>query len=88
MGRTFAHAAALLESNRYLATFIGDMYLQGRYHCLSAELADVLGTIPGLVWKANLVWYDVAKALHLYGYQYAYIPSMVHQNILVFRKEG
>ena len=88
MGRTFAHAAALLESNRYLATFIGDMYLQGRYHCLSAELADVLATIPGLVWKANLVWYDVAKALHLYGYQYAYIPSMVHQNILVFRKEG
>ena len=88
MGRIFTQAAALLDSNRYLATFIGDMYLQGRYHCLSAELADTLSAIPGLVWKANLVWYDVAKALHLYGYQYAYIPSMVHQNILVFRKEG
>ena len=88
MGRIFAQAAALLETGRYLATFIGDMYVQGRYHCLSAELADTLSTIPGLVWKANLIWYDVAKALHLYGYQYAYIPSMLHQNILVFRKEG
>lgn len=88
MKRVFTQAAALLERDRYLATFIGDMYLQGRYHCLSAELADVLGVVPGLVWKANLIWYDVAKALHLYGYQYAFIPSMVHQNILVFRKEG
>lgn len=88
MQRVFTQAAALLERDRYLATFIGDMYLQGRYHCLSAELAGVLGVVPGLVWKANLIWYDVAKALHPYGYQYAYIPSMVHQNILVFRKEG
>ena len=88
MGRIFTEAAALLDKDRYLVTFIGDMYMQGRYHCLSGELADVLSAIPGLVWKANLVWYDVSKALHLYGYQYAYIPSMVHQNILVFRKES
>lgn len=87
MGRIFTQATVLLDRNRYLVTFIGDMYLQGRYHCLSAELGETLSAIPGLVWKANLVWYDVAKALHLYGYQYAYIPSMVHQNILVLRKE-
>lgn len=88
MGKIFSQASELLETGRYLATFIGDMYVQGRYHCLSADLAETLGTIPGLIWKANLVWYDTAKALHLYGYQYAYIPSMLHQNILVFRKEG
>jgi hypothetical protein len=34
-----------------------------------------------------LIWYDVSKSLHIYGYQYEYIPSMIHQNILVFRKE-
>lgn len=88
MRRIFVQAATLLETGRYLATFIGDMYVEGCYHCLSADLAGVLSSIPDLVWKANLVWYDVAKALHLYGYQYAYIPSMLHQNILVFRKEG
>ena len=28
------------------------------------------------------------RSLHLYGYQYAYIPSLIHQNILVFRREA
>jgi DNA modification methylase len=87
MGGIFAVAAGLLASKGYLATFIGDMYRDNRYHCLSAELAAVIQKVPGLVWKANIVWYDVSKKLHLYGYQYSYIPSLIHQNILVFRKE-
>jgi DNA modification methylase len=87
MGEIFTRAAALLRPNGYLLSFIGDMYRDNEYHCLSAELAAVLSRIPGLVWKANLVWYDVSKKLHLYGYQYSYIPSLIHQNILVFRKE-
>ena len=88
MGEIFAAAAALLRPGGYLVTFIGDMYRDNEYHCLSAELAGVLARVPGLVWKANLVWYDVSKRLHLYGYQYAYIPSLIHQNILVFRREA
>jgi hypothetical protein len=64
------------------------MYRDNEYHCLSAELAGVLCRLPGLVWKADLVWYDVSKKLHLYGYQYSYIPSLIHQNILVFRREA
>jgi DNA modification methylase len=80
-------AAARLVPRGYLVTFIGDMYRANRYHCLSAELAAALCEVPGLVWKASIVWYDVSKKLHLYGYQYSYIPSLIHQNILVFRKE-
>ncbi len=87
MGEIFGLAAVLLAPKGYLATFIGDMYRDNRYHCLSAELADRIGRIPGMVWKANIIWYDVSKKLHLYGYQYSYIPSLIHQNILVFRKE-
>jgi hypothetical protein len=41
----------------------------------------------GLTMKANLIWYDVAKRLHVYGYKYEFIPSMLHQNILVFRNQ-
>jgi hypothetical protein len=87
MGLIFRRAAGLLRPGAYLLSFIGDMYRENRYHCLSAELAGVIAAIPGLTWKANIVWYDVSKKLHLYGYQYAYIPSLIHQNILVFRKE-
>ena len=86
MQAVFAAATGHLRAGGYLLTFIGDMYFAGEYHCLSAELGDALRQLPTLTWQANLVWYDVAKKLHIYGYQYRYIPSMVHQNVLVFRK--
>lgn len=84
----FKDASDRLRHHGYLVTFVGDMYYDNEYHCLSSELAHELQKIKRLVWKANIVWYDVSKKLHLYGYQYTYIPSMIHQNILVFRKEG
>jgi DNA modification methylase len=79
-------AIGLLRAGRYLAVFIGDMYNRGEYHFLSADLALALKAI-GLTMKANLTWYDVSKSLHIYGYQYEYIPSLIHQNILIFRRE-
>ena len=87
MSGVFARSAELLKHRGYLVVFIGDMYNGGRYHFLSADLASVLCEL-GLIPKANLIWYDVSKSLHIYGYQYEYIPSMIHQNILVFRKEA
>jgi DNA modification methylase len=80
----FQLSLPLLLPGGYLAVFIGDMYHGGRYHFLSADLAGLLEGL-GLSMKANLVWYDVSKSLHVYGYQYEYIPSMIHQNILIFR---
>jgi adenine-specific DNA methylase/DNA modification methylase len=82
----FASAIAVLKERGYLVVFIGDMYNGGRYHFLSSDLAAILSEL-GLIPKANLIWYDVSKSLHIYGYQYEYIPSMIHQNILVFRKQ-
>jgi hypothetical protein len=80
----FRLSLPLLLPGAYLAVFIGDMYHGGGYHFLSADLAAVLAGL-GLSMKANLVWYDVSKSLHLYGYQYQFIPSLIHQSILVFR---
>ncbi|MEW8977766.1 MAG: DNA methyltransferase [Symbiobacterium sp.] len=85
MRAVFAQAMRVLRRRRYLVVFIGDMYHSGRYHMLSAQLAELLEGL-GLVLKANLIWYDVSKSLHVYGYRYEFIPSMVHQNILVLRK--
>jgi DNA modification methylase len=82
----FRHCIPLLKDRRYLAVFIGDMYFQREYHFLSADLANTLREL-GLTMKANIIWYDGSKSLHIYGYRYEYIPSFLHQNILVFRKE-
>ncbi|WP_264844636.1 TRM11 family SAM-dependent methyltransferase [Caldinitratiruptor microaerophilus] len=82
----FAAARPLLRPRAYLAVFIGDMYHSGRFHPLSHEVAAVLDRL-GYVMKGNLIWYDVSKSLHIYGYRYEFIPSMIHQNILIFRHE-
>jgi adenine-specific DNA methylase/DNA modification methylase len=86
LGEVFGLALPLLRERAYVAVFIGDMYNGGRFHYLSADLARLLETL-GLTPKANLIWYDVGKSLHVYGYQYEFIPSMIHQCILVFRKD-
>lgn len=87
MRDVFGLSVRLLKPKAYLAVFIGDMYHSGQYHPLSHYLTEIL-TGLGLTMKANLVWYDVAKKLNIYGYRYEFIPSMVHQNILVFRVES
>jgi len=87
MRQIFELTKPLLKEKGYLAVFIGDMYWNGQYHFLSNDLSNILESI-GYVPKANLVWYDVSNKLRIYGYQYAFIPSMIHQNILVFRKSG
>lgn len=80
-------AAGALEPRRYMAVFIGDMYRGDRFYQLGAAVARELEG-HGLLLKANLVWYDVSKSLHVYGYPCAFVPSLVHQNILIFRKDG
>lgn len=84
LGDVFTQARRLLKPRAYLAVFIGDMYHSGRYHPLSAYLMGLLENL-GYTMKANLIWYDVSKKLNVYGYRYEFIPSMTHQNILVFR---
>lgn len=86
MTRAFSLCRGLLRPKGYCAIMVGDMYQGGRYHLLSADLARSLESI-GWVLKADIIWYDVSKQLHLYGYRYAFIPSVVHQHILVLRKE-
>ena len=41
----------------------------------------------GLVPKGDLIWYQAGSRLRPYGYPRAFVPNIVHQHILVFRKE-
>jgi DNA modification methylase len=81
----FSLSWPLLKHGGYLAIFIGDMYRNGKYHFLSSDLANVIEK-NGFTPKANLIWYDVSNKLQIYGYLYDFIPSMIHQNILIFKK--
>jgi len=86
MRETFADLRRVLKPDGYAAVFIGDMYRDQSYHFLAADLARELDA-AGYTPKASLVWYDPSKDLHVYGYPFSFVPSMVHQNVLVFRNE-
>lgn len=83
----FTNALPALKKNGYMAVFIGDMYRGKEFHYLSADLAREISEIKGFRLKSDIIWHDDTKMLHIYGYPFAYIPSMIHQHILIFRKE-
>lgn len=85
MEKYFAAFRPVLKADGYLVVFIGDMYRDQSYNMLSAELAQRLEA-AGYTLKADLVWYDPSKDLHVYGYPFSFVPSMVHQDVLVFEK--
>lgn len=87
MKAIFTNAAPTLKDKGYMGIFIGDMYRGKEFHFLSAELAKTVSEIDGFVLKSDIIWHDDSKMLHIYGYPFAYIPSMIHQHILIFRKE-
>lgn len=87
MKKIIAKASLKLKHGKYIAVFIGDMYRDSQYYCLSGELALKLSEIKGLTMKANLIWEDNSKSLHIFGYPAAFVPSMIHQNILIFRRD-
>lgn len=87
MKQIFTNAAPTLKKNGYMAVFIGDMYRGKEFHFLSAELARTISEIDDFTLKSDIIWHDDSKMLHIYGYPFAYIPSMIHQHILIFRKE-
>ena len=86
----FTQCYPKLIDGKYLVVFIGNMYRTmkevrqnqerkvGKYLLLSAMLTKVLINI-GYHFEKEIIWYAPDKALHIFGYPYSYIPSVVHQ---------
>ncbi|WP_049901102.1 DNA methyltransferase [Natrinema sp. J7-1] len=87
MADKFDRFADAVTPDGHVVVFIGDMYREQSYEFLSADLARAVESSAPLTLAANLIWYDPTKDLHVYGYPFSFVPSMVHQNVLVFRLE-
>ncbi|QSW99506.1 DNA methyltransferase [Haloterrigena alkaliphila] len=88
MAAKFERFADAVAPGGHLVVFIGDMYREQSYEFLSADLAQAIESTAPVTLAANLIWYDPTKELHVYGYPFSFVPSMVHQNVLVFRPES
>lgn len=86
MSNIFEKSKNILKKDGYIVIFIWDMYRDWEFHNLSWDLFNIINKI-WYIPKANLIRYDVTKSLHIYWYLYQFIPSFIHQNILIFRNE-
>lgn len=76
----------ILKDDKYLVMMIRDSYQNGEYIPASFYVAEKLKEV-GFVFKGIKIWYSTGAPIRPYGYPYAYVPNMVHHNILVFQKK-
>jgi len=80
-GRTLA----LTKPGRYLAYFMEDAYIDGRYEFLthmSATAVEASGWVP----QGEYVWYNEGRRPGIFGYPSTMITNRTHVSILFFRK--
>lgn len=76
----------VLKPRRYLAMILRDAYQGGEYIHTSAIMAERYRAL-GWVFKGEKIWYSTGVRIRPYGYPRAFVPNIIHQNILIFQKE-
>ena len=82
-----AEVRRVLRPGRYAVVIVRDAYQGGRYIFTGADLA-ARATAEGLVVKGDLIWYQAGARLRPYGYPRSFVPNIVHQHILVLRRQS
>jgi DNA modification methylase len=86
MGIVFGELFRILRDGRYAVVIVRDAYQAGRYLFTGSDLAAQAAAI-GFVPKGDLIWYQAGSRLRPYGYPRSFVPNIVHQHVLVLRKE-
>jgi DNA modification methylase len=86
MERVFVEVERVLRPGGYAVVIVRDAYQDGRYVFTGSDLAGRASAV-GLVPKGDLIWYQAGTRLRPYGYPRAFVPNIVHQHILVLRRE-
>jgi DNA modification methylase len=87
METVFSDLYRVLREGRYAVVIVRDAYQGGRYLFTGSDLAARAGAV-GFVPKGDLIWYQAGTRLRPYGYPRTFVPNIVHQHILVLRKEN
>jgi DNA modification methylase len=87
MEAVFVQLRRVLRDDRYAVVIVRDAYQDGRYLFTGSDLAS-RAAAAGFVPKGDLIWYQAGTRLRPYGYPRVFVPNIVHQHVLVLRKEG
>lgn len=82
---SISECARALKPKAYVVLIVGDFRHKSRYYPFHADIARALEQ-RGLTLQAMNVLYQRHKRVFPYGYPYAYVPNVHHQNIVILRK--
>lgn len=85
LGESLEGSIRALRPKKYFIAIVGDFRHRSKYYMYHADLAKALEG-RGLTLQASNILYQRHKRVFPYGYPYAYVPNVHHQNILVLRK--
>lgn len=85
LGDTLGTAGAALKHKGYMVIIVGDFRHGSKYYMFHADIARAMEA-RGFVLQAVNVLYQRHKRVFPYGYPYAYVPNVHHQNIVIMRK--
>lgn len=85
LGATLAASAEALKHKGYLVLIVGDFRHKSRYYMFHADIARALEG-HGLTLQAMNVLWQRHKRVFPYGYPFAYVPNVHHQNVVIMRK--
>jgi DNA modification methylase len=86
MTEVLAELRRVLRPGRYAALIVRDAYQDGRYVFTGADLAARAAGI-GLVPKGDIIWHQAGARVRPYGYPRGFVPNIVHQHVLVLRRD-
>lgn len=86
MERIFMECSRLLKPRKYLVYIVRNFYQNGEYHFTHVDLAR-RAKQQGFTPKGEIVWSQVGTRLRPYAYPFAYVPNIIHQFLVVLRKE-
>lgn len=75
----------VLQSGKYMTIIIRNAYQNGEYNFTHVDIARRAKS-QGFIPKGEIIWYGAGTRLRPYGYPYAYVPNISHQNIIVLQK--
>lgn len=85
LGKTLADASIALKHKGYMVLVVGDFRHKSRYYMFHADIARAMEG-HGFTLQAMNVLYQRHKRVFPYGYPFAYVPNVHHQNIVILRK--
>jgi DNA modification methylase len=87
METVFEQLARVLRPDRYAAVIVRDAYQDGGYIFTGADLGE-RARRAGFTAKGDIIWHQAGTRLRPYGYPRSYVPNIVHQHVLILRRES